>query len=67
MNMKKCNHELNSSETTLEEINFHTMVYPQKYYTHCTVCGETFEFIKVDGHFEKVSKEVRTDADESTE
>lgn len=53
----KCNHDLNSSNNTLELLNFQTMVYPKKYFTVCKCCGQTFEFINENGRYELASKE----------
>lgn len=64
---KECNHDLNSSHTTLQLLNFKAMSYPAKYYTVCSCCEETVEFIKKEERFIPVSKEVEEYVDNSVD
>lgn len=61
----ECNHDLNSSQTTLQLLNFKAMSFPAKYFTTCSCCDELIEFIKKKERFVPVSKEVEEYVDDS--
>lgn len=50
-----CNHDPNSSSSTLKQVSKKTMVTPERCGFFCPNCGEVFLFSKdSNGHFSKI-------------
>lgn len=54
---QECQHDINQENHTMIISRKRFLVFPPIINTRCTVCGETFRYIKKSGTFDMVSKE----------
>lgn len=53
--MKKCNHDFNDNQNTLEILNKRELVFPQIFYFQCKNCKKIYKGLKKEGIFEEFS------------
>lgn len=54
---QECQHDINQKNHTMIISRKRFLVFPPIINARCTVCGETFQYIKKSGTFDMVSKE----------
>lgn len=53
--MKKCNHDFNDNQNTLEILSKRELVFPQVFYFQCKNCKKIYKGLKKEGIFEEFS------------